>query len=98
MPILDVEGGYILFVKRSMASGYAGVDNELFLEQHNDVVSDAKMVEDIVKVRLTISSLEFLFFLNSFLYLLVHSFKSLAFFSEVFIRSSLFHFFENTLL
>ena len=34
MPILDVENsGTVLFVKRSMASGYAGVDNELFFNE-----------------------------------------------------------------
>jgi len=52
MPILDVESaGTILFVKRSLASGYAGVNNELFFRDNTMMLlSDAKkMCEDIVK-------------------------------------------------
>ncbi|MBT5752115.1 MAG: NAD(P)(+) transhydrogenase (Re/Si-specific) subunit beta [Rhodospirillaceae bacterium] len=52
MPILDVEkAGTTLFIKRSMASGYAGVDNELFFRDKTMMLfSDAKkMCEQIVQ-------------------------------------------------
>jgi NAD(P) transhydrogenase subunit beta len=52
MPVFNLdESGTVLFIKRSLASGYAGIDNPLFYKDNTMMLFDdaKKMCENIVK-------------------------------------------------
>lgn len=54
MPVLEVwKASHVVVMKRSMASGYAGVENPLFYKENSQMLfGDAKKIVDAVLVRL----------------------------------------------
>ena len=54
MPVIQVwKAKHTIFMKRSMATGYAGVDNPVFFKSNNDMLlGDAKKTCDAIKVAL----------------------------------------------
>jgi NAD(P) transhydrogenase subunit beta len=54
MPVLEVwKAGTVIVMKRSLASGYAGVDNPLFYKENSEMLfGDAKKNIDAISARL----------------------------------------------
>jgi len=54
MPVIRVwKAKHTIFMKRSMATGYAGVDNPVFFKSNNDMLlGDAKKTCDLIKAAL----------------------------------------------
>jgi NAD/NADP transhydrogenase beta subunit len=55
MPVIQVwKSKHTVFMKRSMASGYAGVDNPVFFKSNNDMLlGDAKKTCEAIRAELS---------------------------------------------